>query len=153
MLFKPELIALVIAGEKTQTRRVVKLGDLAAFRKDGRLHSLPPSEVHSSFGMTAVMRSAYVPDPVSDHPRKVRVVLKKWEVGRSYALQPGRGKRAVGRIRITAIRYCERAGEISDEDARAEGFTTAEEFREVYGRLNGAGALDRPCWALTFAVV
>jgi hypothetical protein len=71
-------------------------------------------------------------------------------VGRSYAVQPGRGKRAVGRIEITAIRYCARAGDITLDDAIAEGFATAEDFRETYASINGVGAMERPCWALTF---
>jgi hypothetical protein len=67
-------------------------------------------------------------------------------VGQPVAVQPGRGKHAVGRIRVTAIRYCERAGDISEEDARAEGFADAAAFREIYERINGAGAFERPCW-------
>jgi hypothetical protein len=126
MLFKPELVTKILAGEKTQTRRVVKLGDTSLgimFRYDGR-----KDQVRSGHRL-------------------------RWRVNDTYALQPGRGKHAVGRICITAIRYCARASDISEGDARAEGFATEEEFREVYGRLNGVGALNRPCWALTFAVV
>ncbi|MFA4974630.1 MAG: ASCH domain-containing protein [bacterium] len=41
-------------------------------------------------------------------------------VGRTYAVQPGRGKPAVGRIRITAIRQ-QRVQDITAEDALAEG--------------------------------
>ena len=44
----------------------------------------------------------------------------KWAVGKTYAVQPGRGKKAVGRIRITKIRR-ERLGDISEEDCLAEG--------------------------------
>jgi hypothetical protein len=123
VLFKPELVALVLAGKKTQTRRIVKPGDRSIgilFRDDG------------------------AKDQVRSGNRL------RWRVNDTYAVQPGRGKHAVGRIKITVIRYCERAGDISEGDARAEGFESAGQFRAVYGRLNGAGALDRPCWALTF---
>ena len=58
MIFKPELAEKVLAGEKTETRRVVKDGEVEC---------------------------RYVP-------------------GRDYAVQPGRGKRAIGRIYITDVR-------------------------------------------------
>ena len=46
----------------------------------------------------------------------------QWEIGRTYAVQPGRGKPAVARIRITNIRQ-ERLCDITAADARAEGFS------------------------------
>lgn len=45
---------------------------------------------------------------------------KLWQVGNTYAVQPGRGQKAIGRIRITAIRQ-EKLQDISEEDAVAEG--------------------------------
>lgn len=116
----------VLAGEKTQTRRVVKPGD----------ERWPLAEFSTG--------------AISQVRRNGRCL---WKVGRVYSVQPGQGKCEVARIRITAIRYCERAGDISEVDARAEGFATVEEFRAVYGRINGVGALERPCWALTFALI
>lgn len=127
MLFKPDLVALILAGEKTQTRRVA--GD------DDRSTIFSPSHA-----------IAQCPDMVQ---RGERVV---WQVGRTYALQPGRGKHAVGRIRVTAIRYCMRAGDISDGDARAEGFSSVADFRATYAAINGATYLDRPCWVIVFAL-
>jgi hypothetical protein len=44
----------------------------------------------------------------------------KWTVGGTYAVQPGRTKPSVARIRILAIRQ-ERLQDISEEDAEAEG--------------------------------
>ncbi len=115
----------VLAGRKTMTRRIAKPTDTAV------MGGQRGDEVEAVRG-----------------PKMLR-----WAVGRTYPVQPGRGKHAIGRIRITAIRYCEQAGGISEEDARAEGFESASEFRAVYGRLNGAETLNQPCWALSFAVV
>jgi hypothetical protein len=123
MLFKPELVAKVLAGEKTQTRREWRESD--AWLIDGD-----------------TMQTFCVSEGEGGRER--------WFVGKSYALQPGRGKRAVGRILLTEIRYCARAADISEADARAEGFESAGQFREVYARINGAGALEESCWALTF---
>lgn len=127
MLFKPELVARILAGEKTQTRRVNR-GEDTAWREGVYPQTDPP--------IVRLYRRGHI----------------LWAVGRSYALQPGRGKHAVGRIRITAIRYCARASDISESDARAEGFATAEEFREVYARINGTGSLEQPCWMLCFSL-
>ena len=104
-------------------------------------------------------------------PRIVGPDLRiKWQVGRTYAVQPGRGKKAVGRIRITKIRR-ERLGDISAEDIFAEGvgiynltdgrwypITVLEVAREEYAKLwdsiYGKGAFERmkddDVWVLEF---
>jgi len=85
----------VLKGTKTQTRRLVKPGEL--FKIDD-----PP----------------YNPWPFS--PTVLKDWRLKWRVGKTYAVQPGRGKKAVGRIRITEIRR-ERLQDISTQDIFAEG--------------------------------
>jgi hypothetical protein len=80
----------VLRDEKTQTRRIVKPGETLWCRNDGA-------------------------DYVADGNGR-----KKWQVGRTYAVQPGRGKSAVGRIKLTAIRK-ERVQDITEADAIAEG--------------------------------
>lgn len=47
----------------------------------------------------------------------------RYRPGRTYAVQPGRGKRAIGRIRVLDVRP-ERLMDITEDDARAEGFKT-----------------------------
>lgn len=83
----------VLDGTKTQTRRPVKAGDFHDIK-------LPDGSFY------AVTRG---PD------RRM-----KWKIFKTYAVQPGRGKKAVGRIRITKIRW-ERLREISFPDIKAEG--------------------------------
>jgi len=95
MLFKPDLCKAILEGHKTQTRRIVKDGEY----KRPRFNSN-----YNQFN-----RVVYTPGD--------RV---KWYTGGEYAVQPGRGKKSVGRIRLTAIRQ-ERLQDISEEDARAEG--------------------------------
>jgi hypothetical protein len=133
MIFTEANVAKILAGTKTQTRRIVKDGSDVPLQFDGKRQAI----VHFS--------SAHI-DAVA---RESRII---WEVGKDFAVQPGRGKRAVARITITAIRYCERAGDISEGDARAEGFATADDFRAVYARLNGTAALEQPCWCLEFSL-
>ena len=58
-------------------------------------------------------------------------------VGRTYAVQPGRGKPAIGRIRITAIRQ-ERLQEIDPRDAAAEGV----EIDDPFGKMSSGSSFD-----------
>ena len=125
----------VLDGTKTQTRRVVNPGDRGLY-----LTVYRPDEI------THVINSK----------RKTR-----WAVLADYAVQPGQGKKAVGRIRITKIRR-ERLQEISKEDLRAElgcdGVLAAQIFffNELWNSL-----YHKPCrweqnpevWALEFELV
>src|SRR5690606_26680202 len=96
-------------GRKTQMRRVVKSGE------ELRQWDVDTPMVY------------YVDDGWCGHegpgpacyPGRV-----KWVVGRTYAVQPGRGKPAVARIRITDIRQ-ERLQDISWNDLEAEGYEVA----------------------------
>lgn len=93
MLFKPELAAKIPTGEKTQTRRIVKDGEFI--------------------------------DTYEHRDKTVKVVYLpnghvKWMTGKFYAIQTGRGQKAIGRFRLLDIRR-QRVGDISETDAIAEG--------------------------------
>jgi uncharacterized protein YhfF len=135
----------VLSGEKTQTRRVVKSGEdiypeNRSWRGNGEYYT-QPTEVYN-----------FLTNRV------------KYQVGKTYAIQPGRGKKAVGRIRITAIRL-ENLHDITEEDARAEGclgyignlddgdyMSPREAFKDVWIELHGwRGWLDNPeVWVIEF---
>jgi hypothetical protein len=64
----------VMSGKKTQTRRLVKPGDVAGMDAKGKI--------------VAVVNNG----------------REKWRVGKSYAVQPGRARPQVARIEITGLR-------------------------------------------------
>jgi hypothetical protein len=91
-----------------------------------------------------------------------------WANGRTYAIQPGRGKKSVGRIKLTSI-ACERVIDITDEDAMLEGVlwgpdgytfrfkgkewrgvTANEAFRIGWKHLYPKSDLNELVWVLTF---
>ena len=94
VIFKNEHCNKVLNGEKTQTRRLFREGDYTW---------LAPGSAGARI------------TEVCDRNHRV-----KWQVGRSYAVQPGRGKKAIGRFKLLAIRR-ELLQNISDDDARQEG--------------------------------
>lgn len=79
-------------------------------------------------------------------PGQAKCRYKPWG---SYALQPGRGKKAVGRIRMVEIRR-ERLGDINEEGATREGFENRAAFlaywKELYGRVDES----QEVWAMRF---
>jgi hypothetical protein len=123
MIFTEPLHSLVLAGRKTQTRRPVQASDVW--------------QPNAYTGEITMVQSR-------PHYRTRFYVLH------DYAVQPGRGKKSTGRIRITRIRYVAQAMDISEADARAEGFETPEQFREKWREMYGEIALACPCWALDF---
>lgn len=149
MLFKPELCKLILHGLKTQTRRLVRPGDME--------HRLPNGAIYLVMKETRAGR----------RPRFMQ--------HQCYAVQPGRGQEAVGYIVVQHIRQ-ERLQEISDHDIRAEGFSLevelgmdavdghtvvmagadGEGMEKTWDSLNrrpGTRWADNPLvWALTFEV-
>ncbi len=91
MIFLPYLCDLIDQDLKTQTRRMARAGDVVVCDAAG--------------GIIQVYRN--------------RRLL--YEVGRTYAYQPGRGKPARGHFELLSIRE-QGIREISDADVRAEGF-------------------------------
>ncbi len=73
----------------------------------------------------------------------------RYVVGRDYAVQPGRGKKAVARIRVLAVRM-EAVGAITPADARAEGFDTPQDFRDYWNELHGWYMAERLVWVIDF---
>lgn len=83
---------------------------------------------------------------------KVAVVAKRtvYEVGKTYAVQPNRGKKAVARILLTGLQR-EKVRDISSADAIAEGFLSRDEFLKTWRSIHGAKAdLEHEVWVLEF---
>lgn len=132
--FKSDLVKKILAGEKTQTRRPVKTGDFL-----GRRYT-------AAFDVSR--DKAYT---VAVHTAKGIV---KWQEGKSYSIQPGRGKKGVGHFEVTQIRY-EDVREISLADAKAEGFESEVDFLAVwcsfYDDAVHLTKLDNGRWSLLIA--
>ncbi len=94
----------VLSGEKTQTRRLIK----------------PPNDVPVWNGHNGEQRAIIGIGKMASM-NVDRWVDVQYAVGKTYAVQPGRGKKSVARIQITGIRK-EDVRQICDADIRAEGF-------------------------------
>lgn len=152
MIFQ-HTIDKVLSGEKTQTRRIVKQDEtLNRWGLDGendtRINEvIAPRSKPLKWGYT--LRNVYL-------------------VGKTYAVQPARGKPAVARILLTGI-WQEDVRCISLDDAHAEGFADEFEFMRVWVAMHDKqihkqqywgmkSIMDRPAeryqvWVLTFKLV
>ena len=131
MIFTTENALKVIRGQKTLTRRVVKDGEASWTRH------YPPYPIDCITGV---------------HGRI------KWRVGKSYAVQPARGKRAIGRRVLKTIRR-ERLQDITLADIVNEGVVgdhgnLAARFAALWDSINtrpGTRWEDNPwVWVLEF---
>ena len=125
MIFKDKLCQKVLDGTKTQTRRLVKGGDFIV-----------------DWPMPCVFR-----------PTKNGGSRLAWRENQTYAVQPGRGKHAVGRIGIIKIRR-ECLNAINHDDAQAEGVgRSLAAFAELWDSIHPKGKRwkDNPeVWVLEF---
>lgn len=72
--------------------------------------------------------------------------------GRTYAVCPGRGKPAVGRVRVTAVRR-EALGAITEDDARREGFESRAAFLDYWRAMHGDVDPAQPVWVVEFVAL
>lgn len=123
----------VISGEKTQTRRIVKPKEFSnewglGGENDETINEvLMPRTKVDKYGMTL--------------PRNVYLL------GKTYAVQPGRGKKQIARIRLKCIRL-EDVREISDEDVKAEGFKSKTAFWSVWCKMH-----DKDTWDSQYELI
>jgi hypothetical protein len=115
-------LALVLGGQKSQTRRPMKLGE-----------TFDPAAMRV---LRVGKRNAVV-----------------YQVGKTYAVQPGRGQKSVARIVLTGLRQ-EPVAAISLADAQAEGFASPEAYWQAWRTIHGAHAdLSKAVWVLEFRVI
>lgn len=101
--------------------------------------------------------------------RPVKNEKPPWETGKTYAVQPGRGKKSAGRLKVTKIRR-EKLIDISIVDCIAEGIETtpgeeegahvpehrerfAELWNSLYAKTDYAWSMNPEVWVLEFELV
>lgn len=91
------------------------------------------------------------PDEVIfQNPRRVKYGPRTiWKVGHTYTVQPGKGKKAVGRILLQGIDEGV-LGQLGTEDFLAEGFANREEFIDAWKRIHGRYDPNQRIWILRF---
>lgn len=75
----------------------------------------------------------------------------RYKAGKTYAVQPGRGKKAIGRIRILSVRP-ETMTDLDDDEARLEGFANTREFVAKWLGIYGKGSWLDIVWRIEFEV-
>lgn len=89
---------------------------------------------------------------VSDNPRSPWFIERcGLRPGKTYAVCPGRGKDAIGRVVVDAV-MSEPLGRISDSEARREGFANAAEFEAAFAAINGGYDPHVIVWRVVFRV-
>lgn len=76
----------------------------------------------------------------------------RYQLGRTYAVQPGRGKPGIARIRILNA-FVEPLGMITHAGAIAEGFPTPAAFVARWVELYGVFDQHLPVWVIRFEMV
>lgn len=75
-----------------------------------------------------------------------------YRAGGEYAIQPGRGKHGIGRLRVLEVRE-EVLNDLDDAAARREGFHSREAFERYWVELYGSIDWQQPVYAIRFEVV
>ncbi len=162
----------VMDGTKTQTRRLVAMST-ASYSAEGFAYRYDQATLTNVYkpGHGFPLGNYTIQEVYTESGRL------KWRGEKSYAVQTGRSKVGIGRIRITAIRL-ERLQDISEADARAEGvkpyltrryidgprnyespFAYREGFRVLWDIVHAKSKIgtrweDNPLvWVLTFELI
>ena len=74
------------------------------------------------------------------------------KVNHSYAVQPGRSKKAIGRVVVESVSL-ERLGHLTFDQVRAEGFDRPSEFVRTWVDLHGGYDPDEVVWRVQFRAI
>lgn len=75
-----------------------------------------------------------------------------YQVGRTYAVQPKQGQAAVARFEVTAIKK-QRLGEMTHEEALAEGFASVADYQQLWVKQYGSFNTDEEVWVIEFELL
>lgn len=81
--------------------------------------------------------------------RIIKSEVPPCKVGKSLAVQPGRGLKAIRRIIVTDV-YREELGRMTEKDVHAEGYASLKEFIETWERMHGKFEADLEVWVIKF---
>jgi hypothetical protein len=113
MIFSEKSVEGLLSGRKTQSRRLVKDGEM-----------LVPNDTYKEGNV--FLKSDVV----------VHKFRPKWRVNKDYSVQLGRGRKGLSfRVKIVGIRK-ERLLDISEEDAKREGYKNIWDFISAFCNLN-----------------
>jgi hypothetical protein len=139
----------VMDGTKTQTRRPVRMGEMGyAYQEPAPPHIVAVGRR----GPISNQWDTFENKPYELKPGTVnhyQPIPYRFRLEQEHAIQPGRGKSGIGRIRITAIRR-EDVRKISDTDIKAEGFTDRTDFLRLWEQMHGS---QYEAWVLTFELM
>lgn len=131
MIFTKHHCALILAGQKTETRRLWREGDEPFY--DIRIYE----------EQNAVWS-------VSRNGRKL------WQVYQLYSIQPGRGARGLGYYKLLSL-HLEQLWQLTEQGAQAEGCADKNEYRSVWNTINKTPATrweaNPLVWVLKFKLV
>lgn len=120
MIFTAQNAGGILRGEKTQTRQLTH----------------PDDTRHPKTGpIQQIVRAGR-----DKHGHPISTI--RYRTGRTYAVQPGPGRPATGRIVITDI-HLEKLADITHPDAQAEGHQTTNDFRQAWVRLHDKAWTER----------
>lgn len=124
-------VAQILAGEKTETRRTFR-----TYYNTSCVYTFVACDGWET-DLTFLSKRADVPGVLLNVPlREIRIDGKTlYRVGQTRAVMPGRGKKAVGRVRITGLSL-EDVGSIREAGAQAEGGYTPAEYEALWRRIH-----------------
>lgn len=174
ILFSGPMIRALLAGTKTQTRRVVKPEWLRCLDPEDDRETVLARCPYGQPGTKLWVREAWMPDPPNDgtweytawagerigqiaavparfrHPAFCNYAAD-WLHGAVRWTPSIHMPRWASRItlEVTGVRV-ERLGEISESDAWAEGVQSVSEFKELWASINGTWEPKQWIWVLQF---
>jgi len=128
----PYNIDKLLSGEATQWRRLVKPNDMFTYPLSMVVIGKDHGKIIDTLPLLPKFTAGHEIYCVVD---KIQYGRARFQVGKNYAVQPGRGKPAVARIRITNIRKQD-VRDISEEDVKAEGFESRLDFLAKWSQMH-----------------